>query len=330
MSAGVVQFERWLEDLVVFGLATLEQDPHQSLEPIAASLTDSQLPTAAQWVRSWISRVGEAVDWAERLAADMGHWHHLNLLFLRPAALDVTRFAGVVLAYGHRVQAAKLPTLGQLVQDRWSCVGIVEGSEGPLNFRHTHFVGTQPDHRATMHSYAYNAELPATQLVVGQSALMPMRVYPDGLPGRVAWPTAEELPDGAPTMQLSVEQPHALSDWSALEHYHRELVLRQPWRQYMPVAVEQLRLRFAGTHDGSYSQILAVDAAGFAVTLIDLDVERRRAGTAATNLRELLPTQLWSLLAVLDQQQPFTLYGERRAGQLKLWSIWQRDRLMAL
>ena len=321
MYAGVKRFDAWLEDVVLFGLATLEPDPYGSLEPIAASLTDDQLPSAANWARGWIPRIGADPLWVAALAEDLGYWHLLNQLLLKTHTLGEDRFAGLLQHYGHRVQAALLPKIGALERDNWCCTGIHEGSDGPLQYRRTHLRGTTPDHQLTISTYSYGVPLPSTQLAVGDSGEFAMRVYPGGLPGRGAWPQPEDNSGEGPRLRASSLPPHAFGSWREQLVYHRSLALRQPWRRALPLAVAGLRLLTNGF--GERIRVLLVDAEGQTLLLVEISVGSVQSPEA------VLPEGVWQLLAQAGDSA-FTLFGELERGQLRPWSAWIEGRLVAL
>ncbi len=330
MYAGIQRFERWLEDQVVFGLASMEANPSKSLEPTAATLTDDQLPTVAAWLRSWIGRVGQQEDWALRFGEEMGRWHLLNRLVIKALSLDQVRFAGLMLHYGHRLQRARLASVGALVQDVWVCVGQVEGEDGPLAYRRTHLRGQGPDAALTLFQYAYGVALPPPILSIGEGGDFAMRVYPDGLPGRGAWPQGEDVEAAGVRIRVLEAPPHCFESWADMRRYQEELVLRQPWRLSLPVAVAGLRVGF-GEPSGRRSQsgvdevqrVLAIDREGAGVVL--------SGGVAAGDvlLGELVGEQLWRLIGLVDGGE-FGLFGEVLGGRVVLWSVWSGGRMVGL
>ena len=327
MTAGVRRFDAWIADLLAFGLATLGPDPTAALEPTAATLTDDQLPAVANWLRGWIGRVGVQGDWGERLAGDLAYWHVLNRLWLRAERLDEARFAGLALHYGHRIQGARLATLGSLHTDRWCCTGRLEGSDGALNYRRTYFRGRTPEAQVVIRTYAYGAPLPPAAYAVGEADEFALRLYPGGLPGRAAWPQG----DGgaaAPALRVATEPPHAFACWAEQASYQRALCLRQPWRRRFPVAVAGLHVRLHdGLHDGSAGRgpmLVLRDSAGERVC-----VAAPEGIASPERLGDLLPESCWRLLASFGES-PVTVYGEVAHGRVSLWSAWVDGRLLAL
>ena len=314
MSAGIARFDRWLEDQLAFGLAALEADPRGRLEPMAARLTDDQLPNAASALRGYLPRVGVEADWATRLGEELGYWHLLNRMALQPERLDADAFAGLAFAYGYRLSRAKLENLGRGVPDRWTCVGIVEGNDQQLFYRRTHWRGTTPGHALTHNTYQYGGALPPTQLEIGAWADLAMLAYPGPLPGRAV------LPEGASLRSavggIAPEPPHHFGSWRAQAAWHRSLARRQPWRRAFPVAVGPLRMEVGKGRGGAYLASL-VDGEARAVRLPLRGAAPGHEARAAAAL---------GLVAVVGAE-PFVLYGSRSRDAVTVWSAWQGGRL---
>ena len=308
MRAGIERFDRWLEDQVVFGLAAWELDPLATLEPVAASLTDDQLGGPAAKLRTWISIVGEGGDWAKRIGNEMGYWHLLNRMALQGERLDTPTFAGVVFAFGYRLQRAKLDTLGTVAADTWTCIGMEEGNEQNLFFRRTHWRGTTGLHAGSQQTYNYGSPLPASSTRIGEGGQIAMLVYPDGLPGRTV------LPQGA-TFQKSLPCPHHFAAWGEQRAEQRALIERQPWRQYFPVAVGPVRAEVSRAVFGA-GRVHLVDADGCGVS-IPLPQD------AQADQRAL------QLLALVGAD-PFVLFAETYPGGLKPLSVWLDGSVQAL
>ena len=314
MSAGIARFDRWLEDQVAFGLAALEADPRGALEPVAARLTDDQLPTPAAALRAFVPRVGAEGDWAARLGEELGYWHLLNRMAMQPERLDAETFAGLALAYGYRLSRAKLAELGRAVADDWTCVGIVEGNDQQLFYRRTHWRGTAAGQALTQNTYNYGGPLPPAQLEVGAGGRLAMLAYPGPVPGRAVLPEGAQLRSTAGGERR--DPPHHFATWREQAAQHRALARRQPWRRGFPVAVGPLTAAPVYRPDGGYELRLA-DGEGRAVVL------PLRGGAAEDDGRAAAAARLLALVG----GGHFVCYGLRGRGGLRVWSAFVGGRL---
>lgn len=308
MTAGVRRFDTFLADQVTFGLAALEADPQAALEPVAARLTDDQLPSAAAAVRQWIPRIGRDADWVTRTGQDIGYWHLLNQMWLQPERLDAEAFAGLAFAYGYRLQRAKLPELGREVPDYWTCVGMEEGNDQQLFYRRTHWRGTQPEHALVQNTYNYGSPLPASQIVIGSHGRIAMLAYPGSLPSRGV------LPEGASLKEAHVpadgQHPSYLPTWRAQAEAQSLLLRRQPARRSFPVAVGPLRADVSYDAQGAY-RLLLRDSEDQVVALPLRGATSKDDPTVATHA---------ALLATVGQQA-FVLFGVSSRGTLRVLSV---------
>ena len=317
MAAGIERFDRWLEDQVAFGLAGLEADPRGGLEPVAARLTDDQLPSPASALRGWIPQIGMEPDWAVGFGRALGYWHLLNRMALQPARLDAETFAGLALAYGYRLGKAKLPELGRGVEDDWTCVGVVEGNDQQLFYRRTHWRGTAPDRALTQNTYSYGGPPPAAQLGVGAYGRLALLAYPGSLPGRAVLPEGARLQDtGAVGPSIL---PHYFPTWRAQAAAHVTLARRQPWRRSYPVAVGPLRATVVAQRLGGYTLVLT-DSEGRGVAL------PLRDSSSLGGTHEESGAQLLSIVGA----EAFVLFGHRAGAELRPWSVLSGGRLYGL
>lgn len=313
MKAGLERFERWMQDQLIFGLATLELNPLEALEPIAARLSDDQLPGPAAAVRGWIGKVGQQADWAEIVLADFGYWNLLLNMLLQPERLEKETFAGLAFTFGHRLQSARLESLGQRVADWWTCVGMEEGNEEALYFRKIHWRGTQADHAGAQLIFNFGAPVSPSALEVGVQGHFEMLVYPDGLPGRLVLPEGVQLAREAATC-------HRFSDWQAQEEWQIEVVQRQAWRRNFPIALSGLEAQVQSqrTEEGPGYELLLMDENQQAMKMI---IDAHLAAGRGNNLwaGAPKPTSAAELLAFVGDEK-YTLFGEWSAEKLKLWS----------
>ena len=301
MTAGVRRFDAFLADQLTFGLAALEADPRAALEPVAARLTDDQLPSAAAALRRWIPRIGRDADWVARTGRDIGYWHLLNRMWLQRERLDADAFAGLAFAYGYRLTQAKLPELGREVPAHWTCVGIEEGNDDALYFRRTYWRATLPEQDLTQSSYNYGGPLPTAQVAVGSHGDVSMLAYPGSLPTRGVLPAGASLRMGSYTQ--ATQHPHHFPTWAAQVEAQRRLLREQPWRRSFPVAVGPLRAEVGRDELGAY-RLLLRDGDGATHALPLRGAAPQDDASVETHARVL----------ALVGDAPFVLYGGQSGG----------------
>ncbi|MEO5679115.1 MAG: SWIM zinc finger family protein [Acidimicrobiales bacterium] len=134
VEAGVVDLERWLDDLVRRGLAAAQTRPWASWDEAAARLVDAQAPGLASRVRALGRAAHSGTGWPDRLLGQLGHvhlvlegWRHRDDL---PPALarEVRTQIGFPTA---RADVLAIPP----VRDRWDVLAAVVSDDGTLTIR---------------------------------------------------------------------------------------------------------------------------------------------------------------------------------------------------
>ncbi|MBW1881427.1 MAG: SWIM zinc finger family protein, partial [Deltaproteobacteria bacterium] len=83
MAVGVQALDRWMDDLVRGGLASLETAGSAPWSRQARRLVDAQAPGLARWVGSLAAVPGSGPDWPEVLLGELGRIALLTEAFHR-------------------------------------------------------------------------------------------------------------------------------------------------------------------------------------------------------------------------------------------------------
>ena len=134
VDAGIVDLERWLDDLVRGGLAAAQSRSWSSWDDAAARLVDAQAPGLASRVRA-LGRVAHSgPGWPDRTLVQLGRlhlvlegWRHLADL-PPPLAAEVRTQVGFPTA---KAVVLALPP----VRDLWDVLGAVISDDGTLSTR---------------------------------------------------------------------------------------------------------------------------------------------------------------------------------------------------
>ncbi len=295
--AGAADFQQWLEDQLVYGLAAIESDPAARLEAAAQQLTDAQLPGPAAALRDFINRVGTEPHWADDLLHEFGYWHILCAQLMQAEGAELE---AVMVSFGQRVRKADLLATEPTAIDNWTCTGIEQGENRNVYFRKCFWSGSTKDRSAFTLAFNYGFAVADEFPQVGTSVHSGVHAYPGGLPGRVIFPEKVTLLD-------EPVRPAVHHGWQAQQSFQVELLARQPWRQEMPVAVGGLVAHY------EEEQLMLIDGQGAAVAI----------PAGSDDLRA------WTVLAAAGDET-FDGFGVWRNGGLQLMSIWINDRLIGV
>ncbi|HEU4452748.1 MAG TPA: SWIM zinc finger family protein [Longimicrobium sp.] len=153
VAAGMEELERWLEDLVRQGLASLPSRPPSFWETPAARLVDAQAPGAARRVRQ-LSAVAHSGDgWPERMLERLSLLHLLARAYARIDALPEASREDVRAALGFTLRQEDAAA-GEGVRDQWAVLGQRVEEEDRLTVRRTWLWGRSTGRSALLLAFA--------------------------------------------------------------------------------------------------------------------------------------------------------------------------------
>ncbi|MXG89403.1 SWIM zinc finger family protein [Nocardioides flavescens] len=288
MSAGLVDFDLWLGDLVRAGTAQARRQPWGWWDTAAARLVDAQLPGLAERLRAMGSEVSRRDDWADHLLTELGTWWSVSRAWSAWDALDERTRADVRAYLGWPVPTGEVRA-GETVDDTWLVLGAHRTEDGRLHQQRTWLHGEATGHVVQLLDFAAGgAPLPLAHLA-GSRLTATLGLYPGSAPRRALVVDDPEVsPDpGTPPAPVSLTTASAalVRAWAD-----------NPWTVRVPVVVRAALRPAAGREAAS-----VVDADGLAVPLLDGD-------------------ELWTALALTGGGLT-SLVGELESGGFRLLSV---------
>ena len=121
--AGLALLDRWLDDLIKEGLASLEERPVGFVDGMAARLVDAQAPGFARQLRYIAQLVGAGPGWPERALEQLGLLALASRAFQRLDRLEPALRADLRQLAGFTLEKPEVVAAGDLVDDDWFVLG---------------------------------------------------------------------------------------------------------------------------------------------------------------------------------------------------------------
>ncbi|GHD11927.1 hypothetical protein GCM10010313_35600 [Streptomyces violarus] len=243
VTAGAVELEQRLADLLRGGLATAEQSGYGLWEETAARMVDAQAQGLAARVRELGAIPSTGPGWPVRLLEECALLHLLGQGWLRRERLPDGLAATVRSRIGLPASAEGPP-----VRDRWLVLAQYDTADPRLTTRRIWLHGAASHRTALLLSYGAAGRAPELALPVGLSLDAEMSAYPGAGQSRVALgeqfapPTPTDIrPPGVTTSQAAARYGDALRD--------------DPWLESVPVTLD----RVVPTPDGGSWQLADAD-----------------------------------------------------------------------
>jgi hypothetical protein len=277
ITAGAVELEQRLADLLRGGLAAAEQAGYGLWEESAARMVDAQAPGLAARVRELGAIPSSGPGWPVRLLEECALIHLLVQGWLRRERLPDGLAATVRARIGLSGQADGPPT-----RDHWLVLAQYDTSESHLTTRRIWLHGAESARTALLLSYGAAGRAPELALPVGLAFEADLSAYAGAGQLRVA--LGEQLTPPAPT----AVRPPGMTTAEAAVRYG-EALRSDPWLDSYPVTLD----RVIPTPAGDTWQL--ADADGDLALPITMSAAARPG--------------LWRLIA-LSGGAPVTVFGE--------------------
>ncbi|MFE9772509.1 SWIM zinc finger family protein [Streptomyces sp. NPDC005931] len=277
VTAGAVELEQRLADLLRAGLAAAERSGYGLWEETAARMVDAQAQGLAARVRELGAIPGTGPGWPVRLLEECALLHLLDQGWLRRERLP----EGLAATVRSRVG---LPTSadGPPVRDRWLVLAQYDTADTRLTTRRIWVYGTDSRRTALLLSHGAAGRAPELALPVGLALDAELSAYPGA--GQVRASLGERFAAPVPT----AVRPPGLTTTRAAVRYG-EALRDDPWLDSVPVTLG----RVIPTPDGDSWQLADAEEDG---ALPLTPAARSRPG-------------LWRLVA-LSGGGPVTVFGE--------------------
>jgi len=233
VTAGALELEQRLTDLLRGGLATADRTGYALWEETAARMVDAQAPGLAGRVRELGTIPGSGPGWPVRLLEECGLLHLLDTAWLGRERLPDPLAATVRTRVGLPVSAEGPP-----VRDRWLVLAQYDTPDGRLTTRRIWLYGRESGRTALLLSFGAMGRAPELALPVGVTIDAELTPYPGGglradLGRQFAPPAA------APGTPVPDTPPPGGSTAAALAAYG-EALRGDPWLDAWPVTLRDV------------------------------------------------------------------------------------------
>ncbi|MDT0406621.1 SWIM zinc finger family protein [Streptomyces edwardsiae] len=277
VTAGTVELEQRLADLLRGGLASAERSGDGLWEETAARMVDAQAPGLAARVRELASLPGTGADRPVRLLEECALLHLLGRGWRHRERLPEGLAATVRSRIGLTARAD-----GPAIRDRWLVLAQYDTADSRLTTRRIWLYGTGTGRTALLLSYGAAGRAPGLALPVGPALDAELSAYPGTGQSRAA--LGERFAPPAPT---DVRPPGTTTAGAAARY--GEALRDDPWLDSVPVTLDRV--------------IPAPDGEGW--QLADADADTALPLTPAARSRP----GLWRLVA-LSGGGPVRVFGE--------------------
>lgn len=175
VTAGALELEQRLTDLLRGGLATADRAGYALWEETAARMVDAQAPGLAGRVRELGAIPGSGPGWPVRLLEECGLLHLLDTAWLGRERLPDPLAATVRTRVGLPVSAEGPP-----VRDRWLVLAQYDTPDGRLTTRRIWLYGRESGRTALLLSFGAMGRAPELALPVGVTIDAELTPYPGG------------------------------------------------------------------------------------------------------------------------------------------------------
>ncbi|MFD7818070.1 SWIM zinc finger family protein [Streptomyces sp. NPDC059785] len=278
ITAGTVELEQRLADLLRGGLAAAERAGYGLWEETAARMVDAQAPGLAARVRELGAVPSSGPDWPVRLLEECALLHLLDQGWLRRELLPESLAATVRSRIGLPGSADGPP-----VRDHWVVLAQYDTVEGHLTTRRAWLHGAESGRTALLLSYGAAGRAPELSLPVGLALDAELSAYTGGA-GQLRAALGEQFAAPSPT----AVRPVGTTTAEAAARYG-EALRSDPWLDSWPVTLD----RVIPTPAGDAWQLADADGE-LALPLAPSAVSR---------------PGLWRLVA-LSGGAPVTVFGE--------------------
>jgi len=273
---GAEDLQRWLEDMVRSGIASVSGKDAKFWETQAARLVDAQASGLARLVREMAALPSSGAGWQERLLRRVAQLHLLLQAFGRIESLDAAMQEDVRTLVGWTEDHAELKDQPG-IKDEWMVLGQRTQIEDRLQVQRCWLRGSNSQRIAMVLTFSYGNQAPFSGLLPGTRFTGELVFFPGSLGQRALVKSRDEHTENVSVLPGGTIAGE-MESWS-------EAIARYPWLERYPFTLTGV----TPSHRGG--RWLLADGAGKGIT-----VEPRF-------------TQLWQMIA-LSGGQPLKIFGE--------------------
>lgn len=291
ITAGIEDLDRWLQDLVRQGLATVKTAPYSFWDQQAARLVDAQAPGLADRVRELASVVATRSDWTQTLLSELGQLHLVVQGWRNRESLPEDLLADLRSELGWSRSFDEVRARSS-ENDRWLVIGVRQDGEGKrVRSQRTWLWGLDSQQWALLLDFATGGGGFAVPQITGAELHGAASFFPGSAPRRALLDDATTGPSH-PSIPVGVGH-HSIRD--ALGSMTDGLA-RNPWLDRQPVVLHNVRI-----HVDDAQQWSVVDASNDSLPLS-------------------FQTSGWKAI-VLTSAEPCSLAAEFEGGTLWAMSV---------
>ncbi|NEQ96868.1 MAG: hypothetical protein F6K30_09110 [Cyanothece sp. SIO2G6] len=236
VQAGIEALDQWLQDLMHQGLASVQTQPAQFWEDIAARMVDAQAPGLARQLRQ-CDRIPYSGDgWLERLLVALGKLYLLVQGYQRLVSLPSGLQAEVRTQVGWTMKKTEVFALAATElswqqTDRWQVLGMRVLEEDQLWSQRIWLWGIESDRPALVLNFSYGSprfDHQGITLVPGIILPATLAFYPSSYPLRSL--IQQVLGTATPMLEFS----RGRQIMAALDQYHHA-ISQNPWLDRVPL-----------------------------------------------------------------------------------------------
>ena len=330
ISAGLLELELWLHDMIEGGLAAVQDYPKKYWTNMADRLVDYQVGEIAHHIRAMSFLPGKAINWHDTLLQKVSWLHLLIQGFKRFDDLSLEMQSDLRVAVGWMPRIDEAVAMGQdqewdKVEDSWIVVGKQMALRGKQTIQRTWLWGEHSNRAALLLDVVQHRPILSPIHIVGTTMDATLHFAPSTMPLYAQIGSNQKLAglDEKGTSTISRKQSNrfvaGFESIGAAMDQHRTSVTMNPWLRYFPVALNGVTVERVNDQWGICDTLLPAQPA-------------TKEKDASAQVAYLLPLpdkfgQLWHMQS-LSHLQPLSLFGEWDGDVFTPQSIWYDNRLI--
>jgi hypothetical protein len=229
IANGVSELDRWMQDLMRQGLASVQDKPYKFWEEMGARLVDAQAPGLARMVRECGGIPSTGEGWQDRLLERLGKIYLVLEAFSRLDSLPSDLQEEVKTVLGFTTNQDEVLAQQPAVLDIWEVVGQRVEQDDKLRVQRTWLHGRETGRWALVLAFAHGTAPLDTSLVSGTQFRGEIVYFPGAAPLRALVKTRDE------SVQ-ALKEFGAVTLSSAFDSYSQALATN-PWLERYPMSL---------------------------------------------------------------------------------------------
>jgi hypothetical protein len=232
MASGAADLEIWLNDLIRQGLATTEGQTYNYWQNFAARMVDSKLGGIGKRIRKFPLLHSSGTEWPERMLAELAQLYLIVKGFQNLEDLPPVLQTELLTVSGVNIKKEEVLAL-KGVSDDWLVMGVIEGIDENLNFRHTWLYGSKSEHIVLILEYVFGDLGYPVTWQVGQAFNGEVAYFPAAYPLRALVKTQKG--------QVALfDEPRGYHSLQRFFDSYSKALAQNPWIYDFPCFLEEV------------------------------------------------------------------------------------------